>query len=121
MIFFEEKLGKKKFECEKISNCEISKSLNQSISNLKINRFRGYYENRKSYSICYIAECINAHYSFLMSHGRPLTAREFIAEAKIGSKDLVCKIINKIKCNINTPGLNVVIDVKVSCQLLILI
>ena len=50
--FFKEKSAKEKIEFnESIKiNCEINELTNESNNSLKVNRFRGYFENRKAYS-----------------------------------------------------------------------
>ena len=84
----------------------MNESTNELGNSPKINQFGGYYENGKAYSACRIAECIDCYHSFAINNGRPPTVKEFMVEARIGGKDLACKIINKIKYNIDIPSLS---------------
>ena len=76
------------------------KSLQESIDSVQTNRFGGYYQSGTSYSPSRLAECVDSYHVFARSHGREPTVREFMETAKIGGKDLSCKIIHSIKYGI---------------------
>ena len=71
----------------------------------KINQFGAYYKKIKAYSTHQKDECIDCYLSSIISNRRLQIVKEFIVEAWLWDKDIACKIIRKIKHNIDIPRL----------------
>jgi len=80
-----------------------TKNINKSILTMRPNRFGSYYCPGSAYSPQRIAECCDIYLNFQQNHGRCPTILEYMSVAKIGSKDLARKLINKVKYGIDIP------------------
>ena len=61
------------------------------------NMHGGCYQHRASYSAARISECVDSYHFFGCSHSRELNEKKFMQIAKIGGKDIACRVIHNLK------------------------